>query len=190
MASKSDPGTYTKPDLRDKIKDQVVKSDKGGNPGQWSARKAQLVTQEYEKEGGGYKKPRNEKQQSLKKWGDEHWQTDDGSARARVGGKTKRYLPKQAWEKLSAAEKKATEEKKERGSRQGKQFVANTPAAASARKKAVAKKSAGKKAAAKKVVSKRGPAKKTAARKTPAKKAAKKTAAKRAASKTTAKRSK
>lgn len=176
MASKSDPGTYTKPELRDKIKNQIVKSDKGGNPGQWSARKAQLVTQEYEKEGGGYKKPRNEKQQSLKKWGDEHWQTEDGSTRARVGGKTKRYLPKDAWDKLSPAEKKATEEKKERGSQQGKQFVSNTPAAAAARKKAVAKKAAAKE-----------PAKKSAAKSaSPKKVAAKKSAAKRSAAKKTA----
>ena len=166
MASKSDPKTYTKPELRDKIKKKVTESDKGGNPGQWSARKAQLVTQEYEKEGGGYKKPRNEKQQSLQKWGDEHWQTEDGSTRARAGTTTKRYLPKAAWDQLSPQERKQTEEKKERASQKGQQFVANTPAAAAARKKATAKKSA--------------PARKSPAKRVPAKKAAsKKGAAKR-----------
>lgn len=50
---------------------------KGGKPGQWSARKAQLVAQEYEKEGGGYKGGKNEKQKSLEKWGEEKWQTKD-----------------------------------------------------------------------------------------------------------------
>ena len=34
---------YTKPELREKIKAEVVAGDKGGRPGQWSARKAQLV---------------------------------------------------------------------------------------------------------------------------------------------------
>jgi len=42
-----------------------------------SARKAQLVAQEYEKEGGGYKGGKNEKQKSLEKWGEEKWQTKD-----------------------------------------------------------------------------------------------------------------
>ena len=74
----------------------MVASKKGGNPGQWSARKAQLVTQEYEQEGGGYKEPRNASQKSLKKWGDEHWTTADGKQARRAGGTT-RYLPEKAW---------------------------------------------------------------------------------------------
>jgi len=45
---------YTKPKLRESIKDRVMASSKGGKPGQWSARKAQLLSQEYEKKGGGY----------------------------------------------------------------------------------------------------------------------------------------
>lgn len=193
MATKSDPKTYTKPELREKIKDRVKKGDKGGKPDQWSARKAQLVTQEYEKAGGGYKKPRNENQKSLKKWGDEKWQTEDGSAQARRGDKTKRYLPEKAWEKLSPAEKKETDRKKVEGSRKGKQFVPNTPAASAARKKAAGSKPAAKKAvkktaakiasqsAAKSAASKRTPAKNTAAKKTAAKKTASKTAAKKTA---------
>ena len=33
--------SYTKPQLRERIKSQVMSSGKGGKPGQWSARKAQ-----------------------------------------------------------------------------------------------------------------------------------------------------
>ena len=69
--------SYTKPELREQIKKRIMAGSKGGKPGQWSARKAQLVAQEYEKEGGGYKGGKNEKQKSLKKWGEEKWQTKD-----------------------------------------------------------------------------------------------------------------
>ena len=131
---KSDPETYTKPELRDRIKEKISASDKGGNPGQWSARKAQLVTQEYERAGGGYKQPRSEAQNSLKQWGDEHWTTSDKKTARRAGGTT-RYLPQKAWEELSPAEKKSTNRKEQQGSREGKQLVANTRKAASARKR-------------------------------------------------------
>jgi hypothetical protein len=57
-----DDSKYTKPELRETIKDRVMAGSKGGKPGQWSARKAQLVAQEYEKEGGGYKGDKGEKQ--------------------------------------------------------------------------------------------------------------------------------
>jgi len=135
MAKKSSSDTYTKPELRERIKKKVMAGSKGGNPGQWSARKAQLVAQEYEKEGGGYKKPQSESQKSLKNWEDEKWTTSDGKQARRKGGTT-RYLPEKAWKQLSPAEKKATNKKKTEGSKQGKQFVSNTPAATKARRKA------------------------------------------------------
>ena len=69
--------SYTKPELREQIKKRIMAGSKGGKPGQWSARRAQLVAQEYEKEGGGYKGGKNEKQKSLEKWGEEKWQTKD-----------------------------------------------------------------------------------------------------------------
>ena len=151
MAQKkaSSPDTYTKPELRERIKKKVVASDKGGNPGQWSARKAQLLAQEYEKEGGGYKKPQNEAQKSLKEWGDEKWTTADHKQARRSGG-TARYLPEKAWENLSPSQKTATNKKKQEGSKEGKQFVANTPPAAKARKKAAKTTAAKKEAPAKK----------------------------------------
>ena len=50
-----DNSKYTKPELRERIKDRIMESSKGGKPGQWSARRSQLLAQEYEKAGGGYK---------------------------------------------------------------------------------------------------------------------------------------
>lgn len=134
-ASKSNAGNYTKPELREKIKKQVIAGDKGGRAGQWSARKAQLLAHEYEAQGGGYKHPRSAEQDSLKQWGDEYWHTADGKP-AIQGDSTHRYLPDKAWKELAPQDRKATDRKKVTGSKRGKQFVANTPSAAKARKKA------------------------------------------------------
>lgn len=127
---------YDKPDLREKIKEEIKAGDKGGKPGQWSARKSQLLTHDYEKAGGGYlHDERTESQQHLQQWTDQQWQTADGKPADREGGTT-RYLPKEAWDELSPAEKKATNAKKQAGSRAGKQIIANTEKAKTARKKA------------------------------------------------------
>lgn len=67
-------------------------------------------------------------QQSLDKWTGEKWRTSDGKKAKRKGGTT-RYLPDAAWDSLSPAQKAATNRKKTQGSRAGKQFVSNTPAA-------------------------------------------------------------
>lgn len=139
MSSKqaASEGQYTQPELREQIKAEVLAGDKGGKPGQWSARKAQLVAHEYEARGGGYKHERTEAQEHLHEWTAEHWQTSDGKPAER-DGVTTRYLPAEAWNKLSPGEKKATNAKKVRGSKEGKQFVANTQAAAKARHEAEA----------------------------------------------------
>lgn len=137
---KSSSANYTKPDLREKIKKKVVAGSKGGRPGQWSARKAQLVTNEYKGKGGGFKKGRSKAQKSLKSWGDEKWHTSDGKKATR-GKTTHRYLPDKAWKELSPSERKATDRKKVSASRRGKQFVKNTPAAAKARRRASKRKS-------------------------------------------------
>ncbi len=133
--AKKSEENYTNPELREKLKQQVLAGDKGGRAGQWSARKAQLVAHEYEAEGGGYKHPRNAAQKSLKRWGEEEWHTADGK-QAIQGEKTHRYLPDAAWKELSPEERKATDRKKVAASTQGKQFVGNTAAAAKARKHA------------------------------------------------------
>lgn len=113
----------------------VKAGSKGGKPGQWSARKAQLATMRYKKAGGKYSGRKTKAQENLSKWTREKWRTSDGKPAARKGGTT-RYLPDAAWNKLSAAEKAATNSKKKAGSRSGKQFVANTKAAKAAGKKA------------------------------------------------------
>ena len=51
----NEAGVYTKPGLRKSIFERIKAGGKGGNPGQWSARKAQMMAQQYKKAGGGYK---------------------------------------------------------------------------------------------------------------------------------------
>ncbi|KAL4973554.1 hypothetical protein BDW66DRAFT_153671 [Aspergillus desertorum] len=121
---------YTDPELREQVKNEVQQGDKGGKPGQWSARKAQMTASEYKARGGDYTTSKDEKkpeQKSLDQWTDEEWQTKEGSGTAKQDdGTRKRYLPNKAWEKLDEGEKQATEEKKREGSKAGKQFVGNT----------------------------------------------------------------
>lgn len=126
---------YTNPSLRNRIKSQVMAGSQGGKPGQWSARKAQIVAQRYEKAGGGYTGEKTKAQSNLTKWTKEKWRTSDNKPAARPGGTT-RYLPDAAWRRLNPAEKAATNRKKIAGSKQGKQFVPNTPAAKKAGKAA------------------------------------------------------
>ena len=47
-------GNYTKPALRKRLFNKIKAGSKGGDPGEWSARKAQLLANEYKKAGGGY----------------------------------------------------------------------------------------------------------------------------------------
>lgn len=130
--------TYSNPAMRDRIKKKVMASSKGGKPGQWSARKAQIVAAEYKSAGGGYTGSKTATQKSLSNWTKEEWRTSDRKPAIRKGGTT-RYLPDKAWDKLSAAERAATNAKKVAASKRGKQFVANTPAAKQARKTSVRK---------------------------------------------------
>ena len=51
----NEAGVYTKPGLRKSIFERIKAGGKGGAPGQWSARKAQMMAQQYKKAGGGYK---------------------------------------------------------------------------------------------------------------------------------------
>lgn len=110
---------YTKPALRERLKNKIMASDKGGDRGEWSARKAQLLAAEYEKAGGGYTGSKSAPQKSLTKWTKEKWRTNDGKP---SDGK-KRYLPDKAWKSLSAGEKAATSRAKAAGNKKGDQFV-------------------------------------------------------------------
>ena len=51
----NEAGNYTKPSLRKSIFNRIKAGGKGGAPGQWSARKAQMMAKAYKKAGGGYK---------------------------------------------------------------------------------------------------------------------------------------
>ena len=48
-------GNYTKPTMRKNLFNKIKSGGKGGNPGQWSARKAQMLAKQYKAKGGGYR---------------------------------------------------------------------------------------------------------------------------------------
>ena len=101
----------------------VKAGSKGGKPGQWSARKAQLATQRYKKSGGGYSGAKTEAQTSLTKWTKEKWGTKSGKNSTQGSKATgERYLPKKAREALSKKEYAKTSAKKRRDTKAGKQF--------------------------------------------------------------------
>lgn len=52
----NEAGVYTKPGMRKALFSKIKAGSKGGDPGEWSARKSQLLAREYKKRGGGYKK--------------------------------------------------------------------------------------------------------------------------------------
>jgi hypothetical protein len=115
---------YTKPELRARIVSAVKAGTAGGNAGQWSARKAQIVAQRYKKAGGGYSGPKTSKQQSLSKWTSEKWTTKSGKPSTQGPKATgERYLPKKAVAALSPKEYAKTTAAKRKGIKAGKQFV-------------------------------------------------------------------
>ena len=129
----------TDPKLWEKVKREVTKSSKGGRPGQWSARKAQIATHEYQEEGGGYKGKKSA-DNSLTQWTKEEWGTKSGKKSTETG---ERYLPKKAREKLSDAEYQRTTAKKRADTKKGQQFSAQPRDVA---RKAAAARTTGKKA--------------------------------------------
>lgn len=50
----NEAGNYTKPAMRKRLFNKILAGSKGGDAGEWSARKAQLLANEYKKAGGGY----------------------------------------------------------------------------------------------------------------------------------------
>ena len=100
----------------------VKAGSKGGKPGQWSARKAQLATKRYKASGGGYSGSKTEVQKSLTKWTKEKWGTKSGKNSTQGSKATgERYLPKKAREALSKKEYAATSAKKRKDTKSGKQ---------------------------------------------------------------------
>ena len=51
----NEAGNYTKPGMRKRLFNRIKAGGKGGRPGQWSARKAQMLAKKYKAAGGGYK---------------------------------------------------------------------------------------------------------------------------------------
>jgi len=108
----------TDPKLWDAVKQAATESDKGGKPGQWSARKAQMATAAYKKAGGGYAGQKGS-DNHLQQWTEEEWGTKSGAESGKTG---ERYLPKTARESLTDAEYAASTAKKRADTRKGKQF--------------------------------------------------------------------
>jgi hypothetical protein len=113
-----------------KVRLRLLKSIKkrdthGTKSGQWSARKSQLLTKEYEaamKKKG--KKPyksskRTKAQKDLKDWGDQKWRTKSGKKSSVTG---ERYLPEKAIKALTDKEYKRTSAAKRQAKKAGKQF--------------------------------------------------------------------
>jgi hypothetical protein len=99
----------TNPKLWEKVKSEVTRSGKGGEPGQWSARKAQLAVQEYKKRGGGY----------LGKMSEEDWGTKSGRDSRQTG---ERYSPKKSRKALSESEYREPSAKKRADAKKGERF--------------------------------------------------------------------
>ncbi len=51
----NEAGNYTKPAMRKRLFNKIKAGSKGGDPGEWSARKAQMLAREYKAKGGGYR---------------------------------------------------------------------------------------------------------------------------------------
>lgn len=89
------------PKLWDRLKKDVIAGSKGGEPGTWSARKAQLLTALYKKRGGTFVGKKSSKL-SLARWTRQKWRTRSGKPSKQTG---ERYLPEKAWSALSPSER-------------------------------------------------------------------------------------
>ncbi len=116
----SDTAEKTDPKLWEKVKDEVTAGAKGGNKGQWSARKAQMAVAEYKKRGGSYKGAKDD-DNSLHQWTEEEWGTKSGEDSGKTG---ERYLPKKAREALSDEDYARTTAKKRADTKKGRRFSA------------------------------------------------------------------
>ena len=108
----------TKPILWKRIVANVKEGSKGGDAGEWSARKAQLAVALYKKSGGGYQGKKSSSN-SLSKWTKQKWTTSSG----KTSDGTRRYLPEKAWKALSQSQRAATNKAKAEGNKKGSQFV-------------------------------------------------------------------
>ena len=108
----------THPDLWAKVVEAIRAGHKGGNPGQWSARKAQLAVHAYKSAGGGYLGPLSP-DNSLVRWTRQRWRTSSGRPSRETG---ERYLPAAAFAHLSASEIDQTNRVKSAATLRGLQY--------------------------------------------------------------------
>ena len=105
VAKKSNPALWSR------IVSSVKAGTKGGDAGQWSARKAQLAVAKYKEAGGKYIGKKSDSN-SLSKWTKQEWTTKSGKPSSETG---ERYLPEKAIKSLSSSEYAATTRAKRQG---------------------------------------------------------------------------
>ena len=110
----------TNESMSKRIVASVKAGSKGGRPGQWSARTAQLATTRYKKAGGGYKGKKSSSNK-LSKWSKQKWDYVSKGDKKKPRKKRGRYLPESVRKSLSPSEKSATNRKKRAASAKGKQ---------------------------------------------------------------------
>tara|TARA_R100000988_G_C3983566_1_gene158363 strand:+ start:881 stop:1273 length:393 start_codon:yes stop_codon:yes gene_type:complete len=110
----------TKESMWKRIVASVKAGSKGGRPGQWSARKAQLATARYKKAGGGYKGKKSSSNK-LSKWSKQKWDYVSKGDKKKPKSKRGRYLPESVRKSLTASEKASTNKRKRTASAKGKQ---------------------------------------------------------------------
>ena len=110
----------TKESMWKRIVASVKAGSKGGNAGQWSARKAQLATARYKKAGGGYKGKKSS-DNKLSKWSKQKWDYVSKGDEKKPKKKRGRYLPESVRKTLTKSEKASTNRKKKAASAKGKQ---------------------------------------------------------------------
>lgn len=103
-------------ELWKKIKHKWHYGPKGGVPGQWNARKAQLAVQEYKRRGGKYKTRTKSRKNSLVKWTKEDWGYIDNKP-------GNRYLPLKVRSILTDKEKQIENQRKRRATKLNKQYA-------------------------------------------------------------------
>lgn len=99
------------PELWSRVVSSVKSGTKGGDAGQWSARKAQIAVAKYKEAGGKYEGKKSSSN-SLSKWTKQEWTTKSGKPSKETG---ERYLPKKAIESLTPQEYAATTKAKRQG---------------------------------------------------------------------------
>lgn len=113
------------PDLWEEVKDEMMASDKGGEPGQWSARKAQMAVQEYKRRGGTYADDGpSQEDTDLHEWTEADWGTKSGEESLESG---ERYLPKKVRMLLTEDEYQRSTQKKKSDTFDGDELFSDQP---------------------------------------------------------------